>query len=113
MRLEFLERMERQGDRLLRLVENLLTAAKLESEQLTVSVGRVLFEDLCREVVEGLASEATRLDVRVPTDLPVLHTDRQLLGRILSNLLDNAFKYSPDGTPCELGAKTEGDRLVF
>src|SRR5206468_13009113 len=97
MREEFLERMERQGDRLLRLVENLLTAAKLESEQLTVSVGRVLFEDLCREVVEGLASEATRLDVRVPTDLPVLHTDRQLLGRILSNLLDNAFKYSPDG----------------
>ena len=113
MRGEFLERMERQGDRLLRLVENLLTAAKLESEQLSVSIGRVLFEDLCREVVEGLATEASRIDVQVPTDLPVLHTDRQLLGRILSNLLDNALKYSPDGAPCELGARADADELVF
>ncbi len=113
MRTEFLERMERQGDRLLRLVENLLTATKLESGQLTLSIGRVLFEDLCREVVEGLASEAGRVDVNVPTDLPVLHTDRQLLARIVSNLLDNAMKYSPDGSACELGARADGDHIIF
>jgi signal transduction histidine kinase len=113
MRSEFLERMERQGERLLRLVENLLTTAKLESEELTISLGRVLFEDLAREVVEGLASESNRIKVNVPTDLPVLHTDRELLGRIMSNLLDNALKYSPDGTPCELGARRDGDGVAF
>ena len=113
MRTEFLERMERQGERLLRLVENLLTTAKLESEELTISLGRVLFEDLCREVVEGLASENSRIKVNVPNDLPVLHTDRELLGRIMSNLLDNALKYSPDGTPCELGARAEGGGIAF
>jgi signal transduction histidine kinase len=113
MRSEFLERMERQGERLLRLVENLLTTAKLESEELAISLGRVLFEDLCREVVEGLASESSRIKVNVPNDLPVLQTDRQLLGRIISNLLDNALKYSPDGTPCELGARPEGTGVAF
>ncbi|TMK62293.1 MAG: hypothetical protein E6G52_09245, partial [Actinobacteria bacterium] len=87
MRQEFLERMERQGDRLLRLVENLLTASRIESRQLPVSVGRVLFEDLVTEVVEGLAVESDRIKVDVPSDLPVLHTDRQLLGRVVSNLL--------------------------
>ena len=110
---EFLERMERQGDRLLRLVENLLTASNLENNQLPVSIGRVLFEDLCREVVEGLSSEAERVRVEVPNDLPVLFTDRQLLSRVVSNLIDNALKYSPDGSPCELGAEREGDAVRF
>jgi signal transduction histidine kinase len=113
MREEFLERMERQGDRLLRLVENLLTTAKLESDELQITIGRLLFEDLVREVVEGLGSDANRMKVDVPGDLPVLHTDRQLVGRVLSNLLDNALKYSPDGSPCELGARAEGDVVVM
>jgi signal transduction histidine kinase len=113
MREEFLERMERQGDRLLRLVENLLTASNLESHQLSVSIGRVLFEDLVREVVEGLSNEASRIHVSVPDDLPVLYTDRQLLSRVLQNLVDNALKYSPEEAPCELEAMAEGNMLVF
>ncbi len=113
MRTEFLERMERQGDRLLRLVENLLTASNLENNQLPVAVGRVLFEDLCSEVVEGLSGDADRIHLSVPTHLPVLHTDRELLSRVVSNLIDNALKYSPDGSPCELEAFAEDDHLVF
>jgi signal transduction histidine kinase len=113
LRQEFLERMERQGDRLLRLVENLLTVSRIESRQLPVSVGRVLFEDLVQEVVEGLSTEADRVKVDVPDDLPILYTDRGLLGRVLSNLIDNALKYSPAGATCELGAGTDGDGVVF
>lgn len=113
LRDEFLERMERQGDRLLRLVENLLTASNLESDRLPVSIGRVLFEDLCREVVEGLSSETHRVQVEVPNDLPVLFTDRQLLSRVVSNLIDNALKYSPDGSPCELGAERADEGIRF
>jgi signal transduction histidine kinase len=113
MRAEFLERMERQSDRLLRLVENLLTASNLENNQLPFSIGRVLFEDLVREVIEGLATEASRVQVNVPDDLPVLTTDRQVLSRVLQNLVDNALKYSPDGSPCELEARAGGDHILF
>jgi signal transduction histidine kinase len=114
LRREFLERMERQGDRLLSLIENLLTAAKLEGDELKVSVGRLRFEDLVRVVVEGLSGDAERVHVDLADELPELHTDRQLLGRVVSNLLDNALKYSPDGTPCELGARPDGpDHVMF
>ena len=113
MRAEFLERMERQSDRLLRLVENLLTASNLENNQLPVSIGRVLFEDLVREVVEGLANEANRVQVNVVGELPVLTTDRQLLSRVLQNLVDNALKYSPEGSPCELEARGDREHIVF
>jgi signal transduction histidine kinase len=73
----------------------------------------VLFEDLVQEVVEGLSTEADRVKVDVPDDLPILYTDRGLLGRVLSNLIDNALKYSPAGATCELGAGTDGDGVVF
>ena len=113
LREEFLERMERQGNRLIGLVENLLTASRLENDQLSISVGRVLFEDLCRETIEGLGNDAERIVAHVPDDIPVLHTDRQLLSRVITNLLDNALKYSPEGAACELDARADGGELVF
>lgn len=113
MREEFLERMERQGDRLVRLIENLLTASRIEAHELPLSLSRIVFADLVREVLEGLSPQDDRIRVAVPPDLPALRTDRHLLGRVLSNLLDNALKYSPDGSPCELGARADRDHLVF
>jgi signal transduction histidine kinase len=104
MREEFLVAMERQGDRLLRLVENLLMASNLENSQISVHPERVSLEELCRELIEGLGRMAPRVQLDLPAGLPTMLTDRQLLGRVLTNLMDNALKYSPDSMPCEIGA---------
>jgi signal transduction histidine kinase len=104
---------ERQGDRLLRLVENLLTASRLENEGLRLRVETVVFGEVCSEVVEGLLSGAERIRLIIPADLPRLLTDRSLLGRVLANLVDNALKYSAEDSPCEVGARRLGHRIEF
>ncbi len=113
LRQEFLERMERQGDRLVRLVENLLTASRIENRQLPVQLEDVDFTDVAREVVEGLGSEGARVEIDTAPNLPLVRTDRALLSRVLSNLLDNALKYSDDSTMCRIGARGEAAALVF
>jgi len=60
-----------------------------------------------------LLSGAERIRLVCPPDLPQLLTDRSLVGRVLANLVDNALKYSPDGSPCEIGARRIGHRLEF
>ncbi len=112
-RQEFVEAIERQGDRLFQLVENLLTASRLEGESLKASVTAFSFGELTKEVVEGLGSQGERVLVSLPPDMPTMITDRQYVAQILQNLLSNALKFSPADVPCELGAGHGLDWIAF
>jgi hypothetical protein len=113
LREEFALGISRQGERLLALVQNLLTASSLESGSLRVDAKRVVIEDLCREVREGFGARRDRVGFRFAPDLPVVHTDRTLFGRVLMNLIENALKYSPDDHPCTVTAVPDGDGVAI
>jgi len=53
------------------------------------------------------------LDVSVADALPEIHVDATLFRRVIDNLLDNAHKYSPEGTPIRLGVSNGGSGVVF
>jgi signal transduction histidine kinase len=109
----FLEIVERQAQRLLGLVETLLTASNLDRGRVAARFDWASLEDVCQEVVEGLGDDQARVRLDLPPALPPLLTDRRCLGQVLGNLLENAVKYSPPQQPCELGARPDGDRLVL
>jgi PAS domain S-box-containing protein len=107
----------RNGERLLRLVNDLLDLQSLEAGELRLHLADVpvssLVDDAVREI-EGFASiyHISVRGERAPT-LGSLTTDRSRLGQVFSNLLSNAIKFSPAGCEVVFAANAEGEEVVF
>lgn len=112
-RQEFLEAIERQGDRLSVLVENLLAASRIEEEGNRLALGPISLDELIGDVLDGLGPRGRRVTVSLSNDLPTIVSDRQRLQLVLANLLDNALKFSAAGTSCELTASRDGDFVAM
>ena len=99
--------MKESALRMSTLVDNLLDMARLQSG--AVQINRQ-WQPLEEVVGAALASSAAALDgrpvrVQLPDDLPLLHLDAVLVDRVLVNLLENAAKYTPPGTPITVRAR--------
>lgn len=102
-----------EGARLQRLIEDLLLVAAREHQHLRVDAGRVAVGELLATIDEQLAARTQgRLVVWVDPCLGEVLTDRDKLQRIVTNLIENAVKYAPDG-PIEVAAAPESDGLMI
>ena len=103
-----------QADRLTRLVEDLLAVSRLESKRLQLTNRAIELAEAVERVQINLAEKATnhKLIIDIPASLPPVWADADRLEQILTNLIDNAIKYSPARTTVHFVAKTvvaEGD----
>ena len=95
----FLSIVKRNSDRLMRLVGDLLVAGQVEAGKLKLERDDVDVAELARETAELVSSTAQskRIGLRVHADDPIIvHGDRQRLGQLLSNLMANAIKFTPE-----------------
>ncbi|HEY2812961.1 MAG TPA: HAMP domain-containing sensor histidine kinase [Acidimicrobiales bacterium] len=101
------------GERLSRLIEELLLVAAAEQSATTVRVDNVDLEDLVNRVVHETAAVT---DGRVMATVKAVNgrvcSDEPKLQRVLVNLIENAAKYAPEGS-IELEAMAAGARLLF
>lgn len=97
----FLETMESETDRLIRLVNDLLLLSRADSEALNLQCEPVDLAQLVRATVSRLATQAETkklvLQVSVSPSVPLAWADPDRIKQVLLNLLDNAVKYSPPG----------------
>jgi signal transduction histidine kinase len=93
----------RQIDRVIRLVEELLDMTRLQSGKLVLRPQTFDLEALSREVAERMGALSDKHRLQVSCDAPVWITaDQDRVDQILTNLISNALRYSPDGGPVEL-----------
>ena len=106
-----------QTDRVLKLIDNIITVSALEDGGLTVAPAPLALPAFMEDVVGGMRPEAEARGIEIavdaPRDLPHVLADRAALERVLLNLLDNALKFTPDGGRVRISAGTEdGGRVV-
>ena len=98
---QYLIRIKANGTRLARMITDLLDLARVEAGKLVLSFDQVALTALVSDVIEQLRPLATakrlQIDLHSPDPTLLVWADLDRLSQILTNLLDNAIKYTPDG----------------
>lgn len=110
---ELLRSINRESERLARLIANILDVARIEAGKMPYYPRALALRPIVEQAISMLASQTHghRFIVTIPDTLPWLLADPERLRQILDNLLSNAVKYSPDGGAIEVGASA-GEREV-
>jgi len=105
---------EEESDRLAELIDKLLDASRIQAGALKLDRGDVRLQDLASKVVDGfrVQTDAHEFELDFPADLPPVLADEERVRQVLSNLVDNGVKYSPDGGAIRVGGWSEPDRVV-
>ena len=105
-----------EADRLARLVGDILDLAKLDAHRFTLLQEEVDMEALLEQAYSAFSEEARRARSTTRRDVdshPVIVTDGDRVLQIISNLLQNAFRWTPDGGRIELSlAQANGNVAV-
>ena len=110
---ESLRRMQKEVRRLIRLANNLLLNAQLESKPKFIH-RQVNLRGLLEEIVGELAALAQGLDLTLlASDDVVVSGDYDLLKQMIMNVVDNALKYTPKGGQVELALRQEDGWAVM
>ena len=104
-----------ETDRLTRLVTNLLEMTRIEAGVLTLDRVDTPISELVDEAITSMGSsfDVESIDVVLSPSLPYVDVDRVLMGQVLVNLLDNAFRHSPPKSVITINGEVRGDQVVL
>src|SRR5205823_6988064 len=95
-----------ESERLNQLLTNLLDMTRLEAGAMQVHKEWQPLEEVIGAALTHMGGRLHNRHVatQLPTDLPLVPLDGVLIEQVLTNLLENAIKYTPPGTPIEISA---------
>ena len=114
VRRDLVETILEESRRMTRLVANLLDMVRVETGGLAVRKAWQPLEEVLGVALLRLEDrlKVHPVDTRLPDDLPLVAVDELLVEQVFINLLENAAKYTPAGTPITISAWAEGADVV-
>jgi len=105
---------DEEADRLSLLVTEAVRMSQIDAGKLKLDRTHFQLKPLLEDLVAQFAqrSESRLMPLSVTSNLPELHADSELFALTLRQLIDNALKYSPQGTPITITANIDAGRLV-
>lgn len=96
---EFLRTIEDEADHMTRLVEDILESAAIDAGLLRVTIKPILIPPIARRVIDRISIQSNRhrFVQMFSHTFPTIEADAGRIEQVLTNLIDNAVKYSPDG----------------
>lgn len=111
--IELFERLIVSANRLSGYVNNILNASRFDRRHLRVNLAEISLASIYDSVKDDMnlraSSQHRLLSVTIPDDLPTIAADKSSLSEVISNLIDNALKYSNEGGSVHLSAVLDGD----
>lgn len=107
---EVVKKMETQINKLNKLISDLLDVTKIQSGRMVLQDSIFLMDDLVSEIVEEQQmSSTTHIITLHKENVGYIRGDRDRIGQVLSNLINNAVKYSPNGKEVEVRLEMRND----
>jgi len=110
---DFLQTIDHETNRLTRLINDLLDMSRIEGGGIKLDKRDYQIAEVLDSIGEHLSSltERHRLEVIVPPELPPVFVDEMRIGQVLTNLVENAVKFSAEGTLITIEAQSADDRV--
>jgi PAS domain S-box-containing protein len=113
---EFVNKVQRSADHMELLIADLLDFARIQSGTFSVLTSAVRLSDVLIPVIDRMRplAEAKRqtLEVDLPSSLPYLAIDAHRIGQVVSNLISNAIKFTPQDGVIRVSARQQDHKIV-
>lgn len=110
-----LEVIEEEADRLTEMIDNLLDASRLQAGALSINLTDVNLMDLVERIAQKFRTQSNihNIVIDFPETFPVILADDDRMSQVISNLISNAIKYSPQGGDIQISAQVHAQQVVI
>jgi two-component system sensor histidine kinase KdpD len=110
---ELLTIIHEEADRLNRLAAEVVAMARIEAGKLHLEKRPVAAAEIVSNALNALPADARPVTVNVAPELPLVDADPEFAAQVVKQLVENALKYSPGGSPVVVSAERRDARIVI